>query len=248
MKAKGNDWLYSQGRPIYSSFFLLTGLYAVAVVIGAWRLGYFDPNGVPLQPNEWGDVLAGVFSPLAFLWLIYASLSQRAELAMQREELSQNNETQDAQREEMRRQVDAMTAQAKLLEAQAAAMFDPLFIIRQITSVRGSYAVTIENRGSDVVNIYLTGEFQVRYYNGGSSGLDEVAKHVYFWEAGAGAILYFDMEQNFDIEGCETLPSVMIQYTRKDGAMKRNVYHLSITKRSLRLVQSDSIMPSAGHK
>lgn len=48
-----------------------------------------------LTLNEYGDFLAGVFSPLAFLWLIIAMLLQRRELEFQRQSL-------DMQIEEMK--------------------------------------------------------------------------------------------------------------------------------------------------
>src|SRR5690606_11361009 len=109
-----------------------------------------------IEPNEWGDVLAGVFSPLAFLWLIYTSLSQRAELALQRAELAQNNATQDAQREEMHRQVAVMTAQARLLEAQANGRYEPALVV---TSTRvasfwsGASLLELTNYNAGVSNM-----------------------------------------------------------------------------------------------
>ena len=38
--------------------------------------------------NELGDFLAGVFTPLAFGWLVYGYLLQSKELRLQREELA----------------------------------------------------------------------------------------------------------------------------------------------------------------
>jgi hypothetical protein len=228
--------------PSTTWFAFITVAYLLAVMLGAWCLGYFDPAGTPIAPNEWGDVLAGVFSPLAFLWLLYASLSQRAELELQREELKQNNFTQDAQREEMQRQVEAMTAQAKLLEAQAAATFDPVFIVRQIAYAYDRYTTVIENRGSAVMNIYFQGDFKISYYNGGSTGFDSSADELYFWESGSSvSLLWGDIDVS-------SLHQVSVQYTRKDGAAKRNVYLLSIGKGSLRLIQSDQVMPSIGNQ
>lgn len=223
-------------------FFILTGLYLAAVIVGAWMLGYLDPAGKRISPSEWGDVLAGVFSPLAFLWLIYASLSQRAELELQRRELSQNNVTQGEQREEMRRQVDAMTAQAKLLEAQAAATFDPVFIIDELSTYRDGYLAVIINHGCAIVSAYMQGSFTVAGYNGYGVGYDDDDNLVYYWAAGSKVTCITRPLAE------DALHEVAIQYTRKDGATKRNVYLLNLVKGSLRLVQSDIVMPSKGHK
>lgn len=223
-------------------FAIFTVFYIVLVLFGAWKFDYFNHPGKPIEPNEWGDVLAGVFSPLAFLWLIYASLSQRAELELQREELKLNNVTQNEQREEMQRQVEAMAAQAKLLEAQSAATFDPIVVLSQVSSQHDRYGVKIDNRGSEVVNVILTGNFDVQYYDSGSTGFDREDKEVFFWNKGASVSLL--MNTGLDPSAFH---HISVQYTRKDGATKKNTYMLSIPKRSLRLIQSDQAMPSIGH-
>lgn len=136
--------------PSTRPFWCITWAYALIVIIGAIWLGYFDPKGELLDPNEWGDVLAGIFSPLAFLWLIYASLSQKAELALQRKELRTNNRTQKQQREAleaqasymdqqvqaataqlrlMSEQIDATQLQVKQLEAETSAKYEPIIVL-----------------------------------------------------------------------------------------------------------------------
>lgn len=100
-------------------FWLLTIAYGTAVLIGSALLGFFDPARVQLDPHEWGDVLAGIFSPVAFLWLVYASLSQKTELELQRGELAQNNDSQVKQFQAMRKQAESLQAQADMLKAQA---------------------------------------------------------------------------------------------------------------------------------
>lgn len=65
--------------------------------------------------NSVGDFLAGVFSPLAFLWLIATVLIQSNELGLQREELTEN-------RRVMEEQAVAAKAQAKFLGNQIEAM------------------------------------------------------------------------------------------------------------------------------
>lgn len=102
-------------------YLVATALYCAVIVLSSWLLGFYglsDPSRQPLDPHEWGDVLAGVFSPLAFLWLVYASLSQKAELELQRGELSANNDAQRKQFEAMSAQADAMRLQVELMRGQ----------------------------------------------------------------------------------------------------------------------------------
>jgi hypothetical protein len=57
--------------------FVFTGLWiASAILYGATHSKSF----VGLAPNEWGDFLAGLFAPLAFLWLIIGHLQHSKEL------------------------------------------------------------------------------------------------------------------------------------------------------------------------
>lgn len=93
--------------------------YVVVALAGASILVLLDRDGMPIALNEWGDALAGVFSPLAFLWLLYASLSQRTELELQRSELERNNEAQIRQYEAMAAQARAAEQQTRLLAQQA---------------------------------------------------------------------------------------------------------------------------------
>ena len=213
--------------------------YLAFAALGAWLLGYFDQGGTPIAPNEWGDVLAGVFSPLAFLWLIYAALSQRVELALQRAELTQNNATQDAQREEMRKQVEALSAQARLLEAQASAAFDPIFVIEQVYSGnRQRIMVELTNHGCDIVDVYFTPEIDIEYKNGNSGGFDNDESRVYVWQTGSRVTVAPVQEPTSE------LFELNIEFNRKDGQTKTMSYLVDTKRSSLQLVASST---GAGH-
>ena len=69
--------------PGLGPFVAISVLYLLALLAGSWAVGHFGQLRT-MTPDQWGDVLAGIFSPLAFLWLVYASLSQRTELSLQR--------------------------------------------------------------------------------------------------------------------------------------------------------------------
>ncbi len=55
--------------------------------------------------NELGDFLAGVFTPLAFGWLVYGYLLQSTELRLQREELTLTRKQLGKQTELLQEQV-----------------------------------------------------------------------------------------------------------------------------------------------
>jgi len=89
---------------------LLGGLIGTALYL-AFFFRYFSPeesvykflSSAPL--NERGDFLSGLFSPLAFFWLILGYFIQSIELGMQREELSRQMEFSKYQLElEIRKQ------------------------------------------------------------------------------------------------------------------------------------------------
>ncbi|PTX54388.1 putative phage abortive infection protein [Litoreibacter ponti] len=51
-----------------------------------------------MDPNEWGDMLAGVFSPLAFALAFIAIIIQARELKEQRNEVAKTNDNMEKQR------------------------------------------------------------------------------------------------------------------------------------------------------
>ena len=72
---------------------IVTGAYVTAML--AYTVGNW-PNLLDMRANEFGDFLAGVFSPIAFLWLVLGFLQQGRELSLQIKELrhsvtAQNN-------------------------------------------------------------------------------------------------------------------------------------------------------------
>ena len=78
-----------------------------------------------LVPNAWGDLLAGAFAPLAFLWLFIAVMVQANELSLQREELvltrgeyEQNRAVSEAQLTEIRRQAEHILAQTEVMRSE----------------------------------------------------------------------------------------------------------------------------------
>ncbi len=93
--------------------------------------------------NELGDFLAGVFTPLAFGWLVYGYLLQSKELRLQREELTLT-----------RKQLGTQT---ELLQEQVAADYRnsiPRLTFR-ITFLENWWDWIVENNGGNAKNIEL---------------------------------------------------------------------------------------------
>jgi hypothetical protein len=85
---------------------LLTGVWLLAAIaIASFRLGEWwpllEPSSERLALNAIGDFLAGVFAPLAFLWLFVATVLQRRELRLQREELAETRNVLAGQQREL---------------------------------------------------------------------------------------------------------------------------------------------------
>ncbi|MCT7666790.1 hypothetical protein [Shinella kummerowiae] len=91
----------------------------VWVVLAIWAALFVScpPATACLGLNEWGDFLAGVFAPLAFVWLAIAVVLQSAELREQRKEFKHNRNVMKAQAEEARRQAAYIGTQIQIMEA-----------------------------------------------------------------------------------------------------------------------------------
>lgn len=105
----------SENKPPFLMFATVSATWLVVALLFGWLAE--SPEGCVgtfscLTANEWGDYLAGVFAPLAFLWLIAAVVLQSRELVAQREELSLT-------RDEMREQRGVLAAQADEARRQA---------------------------------------------------------------------------------------------------------------------------------
>lgn len=77
-----------------------------------------------LSLNEWGDFLAGVTAPLAFLWLIVG-------YGLQRKELKANTEALLFQRDEMAGQVKELAEQTEHMAVSAKAASDQATLSRR---------------------------------------------------------------------------------------------------------------------
>jgi hypothetical protein len=116
----------------------VAGIFSVAygAVVGSalgwsrsWAFFTTDP-----KLNEAGDFLAGVFAPLALIWLVAAVLTQRQELNETRDQFTENQKVVDAQLKTINSQNELLTLQHKqavenATKAYRLSLFDKRFQI-----------------------------------------------------------------------------------------------------------------------
>lgn len=103
------------------------------------------PGRLPL--NSLGDVLAGFFAPLAFLWLFAATQLQRTELKLQREELADTRAVLDEQRGELERAARESNEQTRIMQttlesSRSKEIYEEhnlqlYFLARELVRIRG---------------------------------------------------------------------------------------------------------------
>jgi len=103
MSHKEKDWWG------YGLTFLYIGIM-IGIAVSKWN------EVCDMKLNEIGDFLAGVFAPVAFLWLILGYIQQR-------EELKQNTKELENQKEELKKQAEATE---KLIEIEKRKL-EPVF-------------------------------------------------------------------------------------------------------------------------
>lgn len=120
-----------------------------------------------LKPNEWGDAFAGLFAPVAFLWLVLGFLQQGTELQLstralelQVTELKNSVEQQQALVEASRRQVQAtLDEQERRLKTEHART-QPRLVVRPAERVSASgrtkWQFDVANDGEMATDLTLT--------------------------------------------------------------------------------------------
>lgn len=118
--ASGRNWVAIGG--------LLSAGYLAILALVAWPLTHFGMLAFSqaISVNELGDALAGIFAPLAFLWLFVATMVQsqelalqRKELVLQRKELAQSRDVFTEQATEAKRSADFIATQTEVMKKQA---------------------------------------------------------------------------------------------------------------------------------
>lgn len=130
-------------------------LYLVAMALWSWSE---ISDLFAMRPNEFGDLLAGVFSPLAFLWLVLGYFQQGEELRasvkaleLQGAELNNSVEQQRALVDVSTRQLEAEYAARRSTEQEADRKAQPKFLPQMRTDRLDrstSYNFTFQNCGA----------------------------------------------------------------------------------------------------
>lgn len=145
------------------------GALLIAVLWGGGLPGLFSiQEGRTLQLNTFGDFLAGIFAPLAFLWLFIATMVQSQELALQRQELKLTRHEFELSREVAKQQAEEARSQAQFIGQQTAMLqaadVDRLIevhrnaFVRKVQELRGvQIAVGDEGTARAVIQIAAGG-------------------------------------------------------------------------------------------
>ncbi len=157
-----------EGSPATKVGSVITGLWLIFMVV---MIVFNWDKAKLLALNEWGDVFAGFFAPLAFLWLVLGFIQQGTELRLSSRALqiqaAELTQSVRQQREMVRVAEQAHAAElAKLKREQKRelAELEPLFVFscpgpRGRTSTGGIWVpVNIRNAGGTVTNLEFVWE------------------------------------------------------------------------------------------
>lgn len=116
-----------ENKPIRIPKWLWAGsaFWLIGVFSFAWFAFWPNLTG-GLKPNEFGDLLAGAFSPLAFAWFVYAVFMQRQELELQRLELAETRTVLKEQQESQEKSAISSKILAEQTEIQNSISIDSL--------------------------------------------------------------------------------------------------------------------------
>ncbi len=121
---------------------------AAALAYVGFRIFHYWEIYKHLEPNSWGDFFAGIFSPLAFMWLIVGYFLQAAELKASVAAQNENAQAALALLEHERRKSEALQKK----ENTAQLVFGSVGMEPVLT-----YSITGETIGIE----YLLVEFQI---------------------------------------------------------------------------------------
>ncbi|WP_448761907.1 hypothetical protein [Acinetobacter tandoii] len=197
-----------------------------------------------LKLNEKGDFLAGIFSPLAFLWLVYGYLQQGQELKqntkalnMQAQELRISNESLRQQVVEMsksvkvqqdmfllaQKQFNNALEQEKLLKLPKLNVLAEKFTCRKLHNCEYQFEMTIINDGIPIKNFELHSSFW--YVMKGTSGsLNRInsLKYTKLDKNGKIIVSCFRNDGNHPFDN-----KISFQFEDFDGNKYKEVYSVS---------------------
>lgn len=151
----------------------------LAVITSFWMFGGLSS---PTSLNELGDFLAGIFAPIAFLWLILGYVQQGKQLEQNTKALEQQEKALQLQIDEMResvkQQTNLVSLQEQQLKSARKAVRSQLNLSRTTFFEHEDRYEDRDNDGNiiDVFDIYIV----CIYLNLKNYG--EEAKNIYFFD------------------------------------------------------------------
>jgi hypothetical protein len=165
---KGGAGTLAEQRQIHGARRYRNGVLAsILWVVAAGLLVWFRRADLcTMELNQWGDFFAGVFAPLAFLWLVLGYLQQGDELRLstdalrlQARELSlsvlQQRELVAATREQVETEKSALAQQGALLKLRTTPRWKIVSHGRLGTGEAMQYGYQIINVGADVTSVHV---------------------------------------------------------------------------------------------
>ena len=202
----------------------IIGIVFTAIYLGVLWF-FFDGRFVEItlmKPNEIGDLLAGIFGPLAILWLILGFFQQGIELRqntealrLQASELKRSVEQQEQLAESSRLQVESQ--QAILKNQKMLTRPDFIFLNYKSETAKQAqpFSFLVKNQGATATGVFFSGKPGVEF--------DSSGNHA-FWLSGEEKWVDFVCHESSDNKF-----SVLIGYVDAAGEKGGQIFKFKYT-------------------
>jgi hypothetical protein len=103
---------------------------------------YWPNYDLPSDSNALGDLLAGIFAPLAFIWLVVGYFMQAKELALTRIELVGQSKAQER-----------LARETEIANQNRMAGQQPTFALQDISLLDEGFQVVVRNDGAEITSV-----------------------------------------------------------------------------------------------
>jgi len=201
----------------------------ITVLWLALMFGLFLTSDAATRPsklNEWGDFFAGVFAPVAFLWLVLGYLQQGQELRLstralelQTQELQQSVEQQRqlvmVSREQVTAEVEALAEERRRRRQAALPNFVVYGLGASLNGGRVRYKARVENFGNAATSVVASFEPPLKICTLSSSqywqprGMQDFEYEFFSSEAEAGTSLTIRFSDADGVPGAQQFALVV---------------------------------------
>lgn len=197
------------------------GLSTVSIIYAVSAIAFLFLNhnyGTKLKLNEIGDYLAGVFSPLAFFWLIYGYWMQNSELKLNRLSIErQANELKEATRIQHKREFNFFKSSQPIIDIKK------IFFLNNNT-----LCIEFKNNGSIASNAFFSTKLTNNYL---LEDID-IKKGQNYVE-----LIYPDIKGrikslNLEEKVTQTFDTVLINYVDSRNLEQQSIIKIEVTKYS----------------